>query len=141
MKTFIMHLLLALLWMPLLRAGVPKMEDLKSDEQISVSVMHSEPAVSECTYVFVSRSVTISENGKTLGKLVISAEDALRIDQYLSTIERGKKAGRNVLGAPVYTISHQKSGKTTGTWTFRIDEPKETTKPVLSLAELKKRLP
>ncbi|MBK1884529.1 hypothetical protein JIN85_19085 [Luteolibacter pohnpeiensis] len=127
--------------MPSLLAGPPKVEGLKPDERVSVTLIYSEPAITKYKYVFSGSEVTISENGKTLGKLAITAEDAVHIDQHLWAVERGKKAGRSVMGAPVYTIKHESSGKTIGTWTYRIDEPKESRKPVLSLGELRKRLP
>jgi hypothetical protein len=126
--------------MPALLANVPKIEDLKPQEQVSITLMYSEPAINEYKYVFSGRGVTITENGKPLGKLVITAEEAVRIDQHLWAVQRGKKASRNLLGAPVYTIKHENSGKTIGTWTYRISEPKESSKPVLSLDDLRKRL-
>lgn len=141
MRKWITHAWLGLLCMPSLLAGVPKIEGLKPDEQVSITLIYSEPAVTESKYVFSAGAVTISVNGKPLGKLMISNEDAARIDQHLWAIERGKKSSRNTLGAPVYTIKHEQSDKTMGTWTYRIDEPKESKKPVLSLGELKKRLP
>ncbi len=141
MTQIITHTLLWLLCMPVLLAGPPKVEGLKLDERVSITLMYSEPTITEYKYVFSGSEVTISENGKTLGKLVITAEDAARIDQHLWAVERGKKAGRSVLGAPVYTINYEDSGKTIGTWTYRITESKESSKPTLSLGELRKRLP
>ena len=127
--------------MPALLAGMPKIERLKPEEQVSITLIYSEPAITEYKYVFSRGSVTISENGKTLGKTVITAEDAVRIDQHIWAVERGKKAGRNELGVTLYTINHENSGKTIGTWTCRITEPKESSNPALSLSELRKRLP
>jgi hypothetical protein len=141
MKQILTQAFLLLLSMPALLAGLPKIDDLKPNEQVSITLMFSEPAFNEYKYVFSGRGVTISQNGKALGKLVITVEDAVRIDRHLWAVERGKKAGRHVLGAPVYTIKHENSGRTIGTWTYRITEPKVTSKPVLSLDELRKRLP
>lgn len=141
MKPIITSTLLWLICTPVLWAGLPKIEDLKPDEQVSITLMYSEPVVTEYRYVFAGRGVTINENGKPLGKLVITDEDAVRIDNHLWEVERGKRASRNLLGAPVYTIKLENSGKTVGTWTYRIDGPKASRKPVLSLGELKNRLP
>jgi hypothetical protein len=141
MSRIIPHALLWLLCVPALLAGIPEIGRLKPTEQLSITVVYSEPVISEHKYVFSAGKVTLIENGKLLGKLTISAEDAGRIDQHLLAVQRGKKASRRLLGAPGYTITHEDSGKTLATWDFRIEEPKKTDKPELSLRELKKRLP
>lgn len=135
------HVLICLLWLPSILAGVPKIEDLDDDEVISISVLYTEPGVTEYKYVFAHKRVSISQNGKNLGNLAISAEDSVRIDQYLKTVERGKKIGRTGFGHPVFSIDHTKSGKLIGSWGYRIEREKESRKPVLSLWELKERIP
>ena len=140
MKRTIIRVPLVVLLAPSLWAGVPRIQDLKDDGRISITVMRSEPKITQYRHLFSGQSVTFSEDRKNLGKLVISAEDAVLIDQYLRSVENGKKAARNVLGAPVYTIDLQSAGKTVGTWTFRIGEPRASAKPALSLDSLGKRL-
>jgi len=143
MKQSLLHLLLALLWMPTLLAGLPEIKNLKADEKVLVEVLYTEPGVSTYKYEFSGKKVTISQDGKLLGKLDISAEDAAKIDQYLLNVKRARKASRNTLGAPKYTIQLEDSGKLLGTWTYRIDflDPKDSPKPALSLDELRKRIP
>ena len=143
MNQSFLHLLLALLWMPTLLAGLPEIKNLKADEKVLVEVLYTEPGISTYKYEFSGKKVTISHNGKLLGKLDISAEDATKIDQYLLTVKRARRASRNTLGAPEYTIRHEDSGKLLGTWTYRVDfiDPKESPKPALSLYELRKRIP
>lgn len=141
MKQILTPALLWVLCISALLAGVPKIEGLKPNERVTITLMYSEPKINDYKYVFTGRAVTISENGKNLGSLVITSEDAVRIDNHLWAVERGKKASRNLLGAPVYTIKHESSGKAIGTWTYRISDFKESSKPVLTLDELRKRLP
>ena len=141
MKKIIKHTLIWIVCISPLMAAVPKIEDLKPNERVSITLMYSEPAVNEYIYVFAGRAVTISQNGKLHGRLVITDEDAERIDEHLFAVQKAKKASKNLLGAPVYTIKHENSGKTIETWTYRISKTKESRKPVLSLGELKKRIP
>lgn len=136
MKTPILSLLLTLALISSLLAGLPEIKALKGTEKVTVMVVYSEPKVSEYQYVFTASEVTISEDGKELGSLHLSAEEVARIDEYISSV----KAGRNVLGAPIFTIRHEESGNVSGTWTYRIVEPKESTKPILTFSELRARL-
>ena len=140
MKKPILSLLLTLALISSLLAGLPEIKALKGTEKVVVMVVYSEPKVSEYQYVFTASEVTISEDGKKLGRLHLSAEEVARIDEYISSVKGGRKAGRNVLGAPIFTIRHEESGKVSGTWTYRIVEPKESTKPILSFSELRERL-
>src|SRR6478752_2913687 len=135
----LLPLLLFLLSAAPLLAGLPEIAKLKADDKIIITVVYGEPQVTEFKYVFTASSVAISRNEKTLGKLAITVEDAVRIDQHLWAVERGKKAGRNALGAPSYGIKHENSGKTIGTWAYQIVKPKESKKPVISLEELRQR--
>ena len=141
MTKLIPNALFWLLCVPALLAGIPEIESLKATERLSVTVVYSEPVISEHKYVFSAGQVAISENGKMVGKLVIAAGDGGLIDQHLWAVQRGKKGSRRLLGEPVYTITHEDSGKTLATWNFRIEEPKKSDKPELSLRELKERLP
>lgn len=140
MKKPILFLLLTLALISSLLAGLPEIKALKGTEKVVVKVVYSEPKVSEYQYVFTASEVTISEDGKKLGSLHLSAEEVVRVDEYISSVKGGRKAGRNVLGATIFTIRHEESGKVSGTWTYRIVEPKESTKPILSFSELRERL-
>lgn len=140
MKTLIQCLLLTLALIPSLVAGLPEIKALKGTEEITVTETFSEPKITEYKYAFKKLQVTISENGKKLGTFPLTEEDAARIDEFLTTVKRGKKAGRGDFGHPSYLIQHENSGKVIGQWTYWITAPKESQKPVLPLGDLRKRL-
>ncbi len=137
MKTTIPFLLSTILMVMSSVAGLPEIKGMGEDEQITVSLMYSEPAITEYEFVFKAGSVTIRENGKLLGKLNVSQKEASKIDHFLYTVRRAKQANRrSVLGAPVYQITHHQSGQRSGEWRYRVDTLKTTTKPTLSMREL-----
>ena len=107
--------------------------------EVVISLMYSEPKITIYLFVFELGTVTIREDGKLLGKLTISEQEAIKIDHFLYTVRRGKKASRSTLGAPLYRITHETSGQKAGEWSFHITSTKETSKPTLSLRELMTR--
>ena len=139
MKTIASVLMFSLLTVVNAVAGIPEIEELEKDERVVISLMYSEPKITIYLFVFELGTVTIREDGKLLGKLTISEQEAIKIDHFLYTVRRGKKASRSTLGAPLYRITHETSGQKAGEWSFHITSTKETSKPTLSLRELMTR--
>jgi len=121
-------------------AGLPEVKGMAKDERITVYVMYSEPQITEYLFEFAPGAVTIRRNGKLLGKLAISEEESAKIDHFLYTVRMAKTASRNLLGAAVYRITHTQSGRQAGEWSYRIESPKKTTKPTLSMRDLLARV-
>ena len=120
--------------------GLPEIEDMADDEQVTVKLLYSEPGITEYQFLFRGGEVSIRENGKLLGTLKITEAEAARIDLFLDTVRRAKRASRHVLGAPVYRITHEESGRKSGEWTYRVGSLRETTKPTLSMRQLLERV-
>ncbi|NWK57634.1 hypothetical protein HW115_18600 [Verrucomicrobiaceae bacterium N1E253] len=140
MKTSIITLVSMFLMVATLIGGLPKIEKLKTSDELVVTVTYTEPAISSCIYSFSGKQVVIKDRGKQLGRLVLTEDDIVKVDTYLDTVHRGKKASRSDLGGPIYSITHLKSGRKVGTWSYSIREPRKSSKPSLSLFALKKRL-
>ncbi len=107
MKTILTLLTSALFSASSAYARLPDIEGMKEDEKITVSRTVNQ-GHSVHMWIFEHGSCTIIKNGKQLGKLVITEEEAEKIDNYLQTIEQAKGQGKSFHHAPIYKISHKK---------------------------------
>ncbi|RYD83997.1 MAG: hypothetical protein EOP84_06715 [Verrucomicrobiaceae bacterium] len=94
--------------------------------------------ITKSDFTFTPKGVFISSAGKPLGKLSLTEEDKSKVDEYLNGVRLGAPKRADEEGY-TFSISHIRDGKLKG-WTFQVHDARESSKPMMSLQELKKRL-
>ncbi len=117
---------------------LPKISSLGPNETLSVNMTLYGYVITKSDFTFTPKGVFISSGGRPLEKLSLTDEDKSKVDEYLNGVRLGTARRADEEGY-TFLISHIRNGKLTD-WTFQVHDARESSKPMMSLHELIKRL-
>jgi hypothetical protein len=118
---------------------LPRIALLKPGETICVSMKLYGVTITGADFVFNNERVIVKPLNKKGGELVLTDEEKRKIDEYFRLIRLGERRRPDREGFE-YVIEYYRNQQRIGIWSFAVSDARESTKPTLTLYELKDRV-
>jgi len=122
-------------------ADMIKLESLGEDESVEVNVHQEGTIMLHTQYTFTADKVVVTQSGKKLGQVAITAAERAKVDRYLDQVREGRFGRGN--GCTTFVFKFMRKGKERRSMTEDYSRKGigDAKGQVLTLDELKDRVP